>query len=142
MNSIVKIVTLALIFGLSMHGATAQRTNGANYNPNGIALVYVEGSDGIRGFFIGKFEVTQAQWEVVMGSNPSHFEGNNLPVEMVSWNDVQEFITKFNALTGRNYRLPTVKEWEYAARGGKISVGKRGYTYSGSNTADEVAWYT
>ena len=74
-----------------------------------------------------------------MGSNPSNWKGDNLPVEKVSWNDCQEFIKKLNALTGREFRLPTEAEWEYAARGGNKS---KGYKYSGSNTIGYVAWYT
>jgi formylglycine-generating enzyme required for sulfatase activity len=89
-------------------------------------------------FYIGKYEVTQAQWKAVMGSNPSHFKGDNLPVETVSWDDAQEFIRKLNVQTGKNYRLPTEAEWEYAARGGAQS---RGTKYSGSNTVGDVAWY-
>ncbi len=90
-------------------------------------------------YYIGETEVTQELWQAVMGSNPSEFKGNNQrPVESVSWNDFQEFIKKLNRLTGKNFRLPTEAEWEYAARGGKYS---RGYKYSGSNDADEVAWY-
>ena len=90
-------------------------------------------------YYMGKYEVTQALWEVVMGSNPSNFKGDNLPVEEVSWNDCQEFISKLNSMTGRKFRLPTEAEWEYAARGGKKS---RGYQYSGSNSISDVAWYS
>ena len=91
-------------------------------------------------FAIGKYEVTQKQWVEIMGTNPSYFTGDdNRPVEQVSWNDVQEFITKLNARTGKNYRLPTEAEWEYAARGGNKS---KGYKYSGSNNLDDVAWYS
>jgi formylglycine-generating enzyme required for sulfatase activity len=89
-------------------------------------------------FHIGKYEVTQAQWVAVMGNNPSNLKGDNLPVENVSWNDVQEFISKLNQKTGKQYRLPTEAEWEYAARGGTQS---RGYKYSGSDILSEVAWY-
>lgn len=90
-------------------------------------------------YYIGETEVTQALWKAVMGSNPSNFKGDNLPVEMVSWNDCQEFISKLNAKTGATFSLPTEAEWEYAARGGSKS---RGYKYSGSNSIDAVAWYT
>ena len=90
-------------------------------------------------YYIGQTEVTQALWKAVMGSNPSNFKGDNRPVEKVSWNDCQTFITKLNKRTGQNFRLPTEAEWEYAARGGKKS---QGYQYSGSNNLNEVAWYT
>ena len=90
-----------------------------------------------KDYYIGKYEVTQALWKAVMGNNPSFFKGDNLPVESVSWDDCQEFISKLNRLTGRNFRLPTEAEWEYAARGGKKN---RGYKYSGSNNDDDVAW--
>ena len=89
-------------------------------------------------YYIGKYEVTQALWKIVMGSNPSNSKGDNLPVEQVSWNDCQDFISKLNAMTGKRFRLPSEAEWEYAARGGNKS---RGYQYSGSNTIGDVAWY-
>ena len=90
-------------------------------------------------FQIGKTEVTQELWQAVMGANPSNFKGEaNLPVEKVSWTDCNTFITKLNAATGKNFRMPSEAEWEYAARGGNKS---QGYTYSGSNSIDDVAWY-
>ena len=89
-------------------------------------------------YSIGETEVTQALWQAVMGSNPSIDKGNNLPVEYVSWEDCQAFISKLNQLTGKHFRLPTEAEWEYAARGGSKS---RGYKYSGSNDFGSVAWY-
>ena len=92
----------------------------------------------LSGYYIGKTEVTQALWKAVMGSNPSKFKGDDLPVERVSWYDCQEFIRELNALTGQNFRLPTEAEWELACRGGNNS---RGYKYSGSNYIDNVAWY-
>ncbi|OPZ97874.1 MAG: Serine/threonine-protein kinase pkn1 [Bacteroidetes bacterium ADurb.Bin408] len=92
----------------------------------------------VSSFYMSKYEITQKQWMEIMGSNPSYFKGDNLPVENVSWNDVQEFIAKLNEKTGRQYRLPTEAEWEYAARGGNKS---KGYKYSGSNTLSNVAWY-
>ena len=92
----------------------------------------------LSSFYLCKYEVTQALWQAVMGNNPSSFKGDNLPVEQVSWNDCQTFISRLNNLTGKNFRLPTEAEWEYAARGGNRS---RGYKYSGSNTLSDVAWY-
>ena len=89
-------------------------------------------------YYIGKYEVTQALWQAVMGNNPSNFKGDDLPVEKVSWDDCQEFISKLNRLTGKTFRLPTEAEWEYATRGGKKS---RGYQYSGSSNLSDVAWY-
>ena len=91
----------------------------------------------LSSYMIGKTQVTQELWEAVMGSNPSYFKGAKLPVECVSWNDCQKFISKLNALTGKKFRLPTEAEWEFAARGGNKS---KGYKYSGSNNIDEVAW--
>ena len=88
-------------------------------------------------YYIGQTEVTQALWEAVMGSNPSGSKGDNLPVEKVSWDDCQEFIQKLNKLTGKQFRLPTEAEWEYAARGGRKS---RGYKYAGGNNIGSVAW--
>ena len=93
----------------------------------------------VGSFYIGKYEVTQAQWKAVMGSNPSSFKGDNLPVEHVSWNEVQEFIRKLNAATGKQYRLPTEAEWEFACRGGLKSAH---YKYSGSNNLNDVGWYS
>ena len=89
-------------------------------------------------YYIGKYEVTQEEWQAVMGKNPSAFKGNNNPVEKVSWDDCQKFIKKLNQLTGLKFALPTEAQWEYAARGGNQS---KGYKYSGSNNIDDVAWY-
>lgn len=89
-------------------------------------------------YYIGKFEVTQALWQAVMGSNPAKNKGDNLPVEKVTWTECQDFVKKLNELTGKNFRLPTALEWVYAARGGSKSSG---YKYSGSNKLSEVAWF-
>lgn len=89
-------------------------------------------------YYIGKYEVTQALWWAVMGSNPSNFKGENHPVKNVSWNDCHDFIRMLNILTGKHFRLPTEAEWEYAARGGRKS---KGYQYSGSNSLSDIAWY-
>jgi formylglycine-generating enzyme required for sulfatase activity len=92
----------------------------------------------VSGFWIGKYTVTQAQWQKVMGSNPSGFKkGDNYPVETVSWSEAKEFILKLNAKSGNTFRLPTEAEWEYAARsGGKAEK------YAGGNDIDAVAWYS
>ena len=118
----------------------------------------------LNSFFIGRYEVTQGLWKAVMdkdlswidtaggltpeavrllkaiyGSNPSEFTGNDdRPVENVRYGDAQAFLRELNAKTGRNYRLPTEAEWEYAARGG-IKSGR--HEYAGSNDIDDVAWY-
>lgn len=89
-------------------------------------------------FYMGKTEVTQKLWTAVMGSNPSRFRGENLPVENVSWFDCQEFVERLSRLTGRIFRLPSEAEWEYASKGGSRS---RNYKYSGSNDLYRVGWY-
>ena len=93
----------------------------------------------VNSFYLGETEVTQALWEAVMGSNPSHFKGNNQPVERVSWEACQQFIQALNEITGKKFRLPTEAEWEYAARGGKRSSN---YKYSGSNSLSSVGWFS
>ncbi|MFY2507164.1 formylglycine-generating enzyme family protein [Vibrio pectenicida] len=92
----------------------------------------------VNTFYISKFEVTQALFESVMGSSLSYFQGANIPVNNLSWQQANYFIDKLNQLTGKNYRLPTEAEWEFAAKGGIKSLG---FTYSGSNNIDDVAWY-
>ena len=93
----------------------------------------------LSSFYICKYEVTEALWTAVMGSNPSYHKlGDNYPVERVNWYDCQDFVEKLSELTGRHFRLPTEAEWEYAARGGKRS---RGYRYSGSYNLDEIGWH-
>ncbi len=94
-----------------------------------------------KGFWIGQFEVTQAQWEAVMSTNPSRFksdkqeEREKLPVENVLWEDVQEFIRQLNEKEGKQYRLPTEAEWEYVCRGGKNE------TFCGGNDPKPLAWF-
>ena len=93
----------------------------------------------LSSFYICKYEVTEALWTAVMGSNPSKYPlGDNYPVEQVNWYDCQDFVEKLSELTGRHFRLPTEAEWEYAARGGQRS---RGYRYSGSYALDEIGWH-
>lgn len=88
-------------------------------------------------FEIGKYDVTQGEWKAVMGNKPSHFRncGDNCPVEQVSWNDVQTYIQLLNTVTGKQYRLPTEAEWEYACYGGSRTE------YCGGNNLDSVGWY-
>ena len=97
MNQMKRTVFLTVLATLLLAGFlfaqnNPPRINGVIWKPDGISLTYVEGNGSIQGFFIGRFEVTQAQWQAVMGSNPSKFKGDNLPVETVSWDDVQEFL--------------------------------------------------
>lgn len=91
-------------------------------------------------FYMGRFEVTQRQWRLIMDRDTNKFyfgRCDSCPAERISWNDVQEYIRNLNEKTGLNYRLPTEAEWEFAARGGLLS---KGYKYSGSNTDTAVAW--
>ena len=89
-------------------------------------------------YYIGKYEVNQEQWAAVMTTSPSKFVGGNKPVENISWYDAQEYISHLSTLTGLDIRMPTSAQWEYAARGGRFSMG---YRYSGSDDIDEVAYY-
>jgi formylglycine-generating enzyme required for sulfatase activity len=92
----------------------------------------------VKDFLIGKYPVTQKQWGSVMGVSPAHFDGDDLPVEQVSWNEIQEFIKRLNVMTGKKYRLPTEAEWEYAAQGG---AGGKGGKFFGHRFLDDIAWY-
>lgn len=146
----------------SSNTSSAENADDPNKIKSGFEMVAVEGGTFIMGspenkealifdecqhsvtintFSIGKYEITQADWRSVMGSDPpeNQFDGcDQCPVDQVSWDDIQDFLRKLNSkYPGKNYRLPTEAEWEYAARGGKKS---RGYTYSGSNDPNTVAW--
>jgi formylglycine-generating enzyme required for sulfatase activity len=95
----------------------------------------------LGGYYIGKYPITQKQWAQVMGVNPAQFDGagwETLPVEQVSWDEVQEFIKRLNVMTGKKYRLPTEAEWEYAALGGGKAKDEN---FSGHRFLDDVAWY-
>lgn len=127
-----KICMVKVFGGNCKIGATLEQKGDAFEDENPVHAV------SIPSFLIGETEVTQDLWEVVMGKNPSIFKGNKRPVENVSWKDCQKFIEKLNKKTGLKFRLPTEAEWEFAARGGKIS---KNYKYSGSNNLDSVAFY-
>lgn len=88
-------------------------------------------------YYIGQFEVTQELYKFVMGYNPSHFVGDSLPVDNISWVDAKTFIHELNKMTGKQYRLPTEAEWEFAARGGRWS---QDLNYSGSDDLNAVGW--
>ena len=136
------------------------------YTVNGVnfKMIYVEGGSYMMGakitepgsrtfekpqhqvilsnYKIGETEVTQELWQAVMGNNPSHFKGDlQRPVEYVTWYDCQEFVTKLREITGKNFRLPTEAEWEYAARGGETWFTNY-YIFSGSDTCRVVGWYS
>lgn len=126
----VQFTMVAVEGGTFTMGATSEQGGDADEDekPHEVTL-----SD----YYIGQTEVTQALWEAVMGSNPSSHKGDNLPVENVSWYDCRVFIQVLNQLTGKQFRLPTEAEWEYAARGGRKS---QGYKYAGGNNIGSVAW--
>ena len=114
-------------------GATSEQGSDAESDENPAHSVQLDS------YYISATEVTQAQWQAVMGTNPSYFKGSNRPVENVSWHDAQAFCRELSNITGKTYLLPTEAQWEYAARGGNKS---RQNKYSGSYAIDAVAWYT
>lgn len=120
-----------------VHGAAFAMGDDADSDPNNCAHWV-----SVKTFEMGKYEVTQADWREVTGSDPPRLDNkgcDECPVEGVSWNDVQIFLKKLNETTGKNYRLPTEEEWEFAARGG---LNSRGYPYAGSENVGKVAWYS
>lgn len=138
-------VTFTMVFvesGTFTMGATAeqQTPNKDEKPPHRVTLT--------KDFYIGETEVTQALWKAVMGFTPTASGsqwstasglGDDFPAYYISYEDVQQFISQLNSLTGSQFRMPTEAEWEYAARGGSKS---KGYQYSGSNNIGDVAWYT
>jgi formylglycine-generating enzyme required for sulfatase activity len=93
----------------------------------------------LQGFDIGAYEVTQAQYQAIMGSNPSHFQGMNIPVDSVTWYDAREFCTRLSTLTGRTFTLPSEAQWEYACRAGTTTL----YSWGDSDSliGDYAWWY-
>ncbi len=124
--------TVVVEGGTFTMGATAEQGEDAYDDEKTLHVVT------LSSYAVGKYEVTQALWEAVMGENPSRCKGDNLPVQCVSWDECLEFIKRLNGLTNKKFRFLTEAEWEFAARGGNMS---KGYKYSGSDNLDEVAWY-
>ena len=128
--------------GTFMMGATEEQGNDVWPNETPVHEIRLDG------FYIGKFEVTQAQWKAVMGTAladmvaqndwSAYGLGDNVPMYDVSWHDAVAFCARLSEVTGKTYRLPTEAEWEYAARGGQNAEGTR---YAGSDDIDEVAWH-
>ena len=136
----VQFKMVAVTGGTFLMGATSEQDPYAESDESPVHQVT------LGDFNIGETEVTQELWQAVMGSNPSSFKGSKLPVERVSWNDCQTFITKLNQLTGQTFRLPTEAEWEYAARGGTTTSLYNGENINivgvyNSPNLDPLAWY-
>ena len=121
-----------VIGGMFTMGATSEQLDESQANEEPAHKVL------LSSFSIGQTEVTQELWKAVMGTNPSNDIGDNFPVRNVRRSDCTSFINKLNQITGLHFRLPTEAEWEFAARGGKLS---KGFKYAGSNDVDDVAWY-
>lgn len=144
-NRITFILTLSLLLFCAPQAQVDSEAQTETFTVNGVkfTMILVEGNG--NPYYIGETEVTQALWQAVMGSLPSQISapiyetlGSNRPVCYVSCDDCDQFIRKLNGLTGKTFRLPSESEWEYAAKGGKNT---HNYTFSGSNSIDEVAWY-
>lgn len=128
-----------------MMGCTSEQGGDCNDDEKNVRRVTVDG------FYIGMLEVTQAQWELVMGtsifqqrdkgnsSSSLNGVGPDYPMYYVSWSEAMEFCNRLSQMTGKTYTLPTEAQWEYAARGGNRADGTK---YAGSNMVDAVAWYT
>ena len=127
-------------------GAQSTNPNEQNYDPQATSIESPVHSVTLDDYYMSETEVTQALWVAVMGEKPKDNAawhknfgiGKNHPAYNVRWTDCQEFILKLNQMTGKNFRMPTEAEWEYAARGGNKS---KGYRYAGSDDIDKVAWY-
>jgi formylglycine-generating enzyme required for sulfatase activity len=119
-------------------GAQKDNPTDTNYDASAYQIESPVHQVSISSYAIGKFEVTQAQWNAAMGNNPSNIQGDNLPVDNVTWEDIQAFISILNEKSGLNYRLPTEAEWEFAAKGGNKSEK---FDYSGNSVLSACGWY-
>lgn len=119
-------------------GAQKDNPTETNYDASAYQIESPVHQASISSYAIGKFEVTQTQWNAAMGDNPSNIQGENLPVENVTWEEVQAFISILNEKSGLNYRLPTEAEWEFAAKGGNKSEK---FDYSGNSVLSACGWY-
>ena len=162
-KQIITILLLLIIGTVQLNAQSTRRTPGdsdqPDYNPGAIEkvlefldenMVRVEGGTYLKGashvsttvktFYCCRYETIQYLWQVLMGENPTDVELQDpmKPVVRVGWNECQQFIQRLNSLSGKRYRLLTEDEWEFAARGGNLSLG---YIYAGSNILDQVAWY-
>jgi formylglycine-generating enzyme required for sulfatase activity len=157
-----KKIMVFLATVLSIHASNAQNNKPAARlaSPTAIEMIQViggsfdMGSDSgavdrrpahtvkLNNFSIGKYEITQRQWKAVMGTNPSYYENcDECPVTNVSWADVQTYIQKLNEATGKNFRLPTEAEWEFAARGGIRENEMNMKSFAGKKLLQTIAWY-
>ncbi len=136
MKKIYFIILMTIPFLFSCKNEKKTNSNATTFYVNELSfnMIPIDGSN----FSIGETEVTIGLWKSIMGTNPGYFNGDEKPVERVSWNDVQVFIEKLNAITGKTFRLPTEAEWEFAAKGGSAS---KGFKYSGSDDLNDVGWY-
>ena len=124
--------------GTFFMGAQNNDSESFNYDASAYQIEAPVHEVSMTSYAIGKFEVTQAQWIAAMGTNPSVVQGDSLPVENVTWEQVQEFISILNENSGLSYRLPTEAEWEFASRGGNKS---HGFSYSGYSVLGACGWY-
>ena len=127
----IKLEMIYVKGGTFIMGNTSEKGGCSDERP--ITEIYLDS------YYIGAFEVTQKQWNIIMRGENIADENDNLPITYVSWNEATLFCDKLSQLTGKNYKLPTEEQWEYAARGGIKNSNRK---YSGSDEIDKVSWYS
>lgn len=127
----IPVVLIKVEGGTFQMGATNEQSVAANRDEKPAHSITL--SD----YYLAQIEVTQELWQTIMDKNPSTLKGSNRPVHNVSWYDCMDFLEELNAVSGKNFRLPTEAEWEYAARGGNRS---KNFKFAGSNNVEKVAW--